>query len=87
MRLPRCSMQATVAPVLIVCVMEACVAYAADALGGAIVTQGPRPLADSVERSLGREIERDPAERGGPPKYLLGLLRPEAAIRRKARTT
>jgi hypothetical protein len=32
MRLPRCSMQATVAPVLIVCVMEACVAYAAEFL-------------------------------------------------------
>jgi hypothetical protein len=34
-----------------------------------------------------REIERDPAGRGGPLKYLLGLLRPEAAIRRRARTT
>jgi len=30
MRLPRCSMQATVAPVLIGCVMEARVAYAAE---------------------------------------------------------
>jgi hypothetical protein len=28
---------------------------------------GPRPLAGSVERSVGREIERDPAERGGRP--------------------
>jgi len=35
-------------------------------LGGAIVTRnGPRPFAGSVERSLGREIERDPARRGG----------------------
>jgi len=28
---------------------------------------GPRPLAGLVERSLGREIERDPAWRGGRP--------------------
>jgi hypothetical protein len=78
-------MQATVAPVLIVCVVEAGVAYAADALGGAIVTPMGRDRLRA--RSIGREIERDPAERGGPPKYLLRLLRPEAAIRRRARTT
>ena len=39
---------------------------------------GPRPFAGSVERSLGREIERDSAGCGGRPNIFC-LLRPEAA--------
>src|SRR5580704_1351851 len=41
---------------------------------------GPRPLAGSVERLLGREIERNPRQARGRPN-ILGLLRPEAAIK------
>src|SRR5208282_4383616 len=52
MRLPRCSMQTRQgAPVLIVCVVEMGVAYAADVLGGAIVSQ----RAETV-RGLGRAV-------------------------------
>jgi hypothetical protein len=74
------------APVLIVCVVEAGVACGAVVLGGAIVTRWAKTAAGSVERSLGREIERDPARRGGRPNIFC-LLRPEAAIRKMARTT
>jgi hypothetical protein len=45
-----------VAPVLIVCVVEACVAYAADVLGGAIVTQTGRDRLRA--RSSGRSAAR-----------------------------
>lgn len=47
--------------------MEAGVAYAAGVLGGAIVTRMGRNRLRMVERSFGREIERDPARRGGRP--------------------
>jgi hypothetical protein len=48
---------------------------------------GPRPLAESVERSLGREIERDPAGRGPrmdrahrPAPRVRGAVRPGLQI-------
>ena len=78
MRLPRCSMQARqVAPVLIVCVMEAGVAYARRCSWRSDRDpNGPRPLAGSVERSLGREIERDPPRRRGRPDRVCSKLNP-----------
>jgi hypothetical protein len=45
---------------------------------------GPRPLAGSVERLLGREIERDPVRHGGRSNSLC-LLRPEAAASQKGK--
>jgi hypothetical protein len=56
----------TTAPVLIVRVMEAGVACAAGVLAERD-PNGPRPIAGSVERSLGREKERAPASSGVAP--------------------
>lgn len=50
----------------------------ADVLGGAIVTGTGRDRLGSVERSLGRKIERDPPCRRGRPNRLcpkLNLIR------------
>ena len=47
---------------------------------------GPRPFVGSVERSLDREIERDPRQARGAAQYLMPASS-EAALRKMTRTT
>jgi hypothetical protein len=64
------------APVLIVCVMKQACRMPANALGGAIVTERAEIACGSVERSVGREIERDPPRRGASPNRGCPKLNP-----------